>query len=237
MGRGMYNAMIHPLIPYAIRGAIWYQGESNAPRAWQYRKLFPAMIRDWRARWGQGNFPFYFVQLCPFNRHHTEWPELWEAQLKTLSVANTGMAVTTDIGNIHNIHPPNKQDVGKRLALWALAKDYGRSNLAFSGPLYKSMKVEGGKIRVQFDHSEGLKARDGKAMSWFAIAGKDRKFHPAQAVVDGNDLLVRSDKVTEPVAVRLGWSSVATPNLVNKAGLPASPFRTDDWPAVTLTRK
>jgi sialate O-acetylesterase len=236
MGRGIYNAMIHPLIPYGIRGAIWYQGESNAPRGIQYRKLFPTMIRDWRERWGQGDFPFYYVQLCPFNRHETEWPEVWEAQLMTLSVPNTGMAVTTDIGDINNIHPPNKQDVGKRLALWALAKDYGKTDLAYSGPLYKSMKVDGDKIRIAFDYAKGLKSRDEKPLSWFVIAGKDQKFHAAEATIDGDEVVIHSDKVSDPVAVRMGWSSIATPNLINEAGLPASPFRTDDWPAVSQGR-
>ena len=238
-GTGMFNAMIHPLIPFGIRGAIWYQGESNVSRAYQYRKLFPAMIRDWRTHWGQGDFPFYFVQLAPFNYggHNTSCAELWEAQAMTLSLVNTGMAVTTDIGHTGNIHPTNKQDVGKRLALWAFAKTYGQKNITYSGPLYKSMKIEGGAIRLTFDHTAGLASRDGGPLSWFTIAGEDRKFYPAVATVDGKTLLVRSDDVPKPAAVRFAWSGVAQPNLVNKAGLPASPFRTDDWPAVTAGAK
>ncbi len=235
-GTGMYNAMIHPVIPYRIRGAIWYQGESNSPRGYQYRTLFPDMIADWRERWGQGDFPFYYVQLCPFARHDHEWPELWEAQLMTLSVANTGMAVTTDIAEVHNIHPPNKQDVGLRLARWALAKDYGRDELVYSGPLYKSMRVDGDAVRLRFDHAEGLKSRDGQPLSWFTIAGEDQVFRPAVAVIEEGEVVVRGEGVKSPQAVRFGWLSTATPNLVNEAGLPASPFRTDDWPAVTAGR-
>jgi sialate O-acetylesterase len=236
-GRGMYNAMIHPLIPYGIRGAIWYQGESNAPRGYQYRKLFPALIQDWRTRWGQGDFPFLYVQLCPFNRHHDEWPEVWEAQLMTLKVPSTGMAVTTDIGDIHNIHPPNKQDVGKRLALWALAHTYGRKDIVYSGPLYKEMKIEGDKIRLTFDHGQGLKSRDSTPLTWFTIAGEDQKFHAAEATIDGDTVLVQTKEVAKPVAVRFGWSSIATPNLMNAAGLPASPFRTDAWKGVSAGRQ
>ncbi len=238
-GTGMFNAMINPLIPFGIRGAIWYQGESNVSRAFQYRKLFPAMIRDWRTHWGQGDFPFYFVQLAPFNYggFNTACAELWEAQAMTLSLANTGMAVTTDIGHTGNIHPTNKQDVGKRLALWAFAKTYGVKDITYSGPLYKSMKVEGGAIRLKFDHDAGLASRDGQPLSWFTIAGADRKFYTAVATVDGNTLLVSGDDVPKPVAVRFAWSGVAQPSFVNKAGLPASPFRTDDWPATTAGAK
>jgi len=236
-GRGMYNAMIHPLIPYAIRGAIWYQGESNCQRAVQYRKLFPAMIADWRKRWGQGDFPFYYVQLAPFDHHHAEWPELWEAQLMALKVPQTGMAVTTDIGELKNIHPLNKQEVGRRLALWALANTYGQKDLVYSGPLYRTMEVEQGKIRLQFDHAQGLKSRDGQPLNWFTIAGEDQQFKPATATIQGESVIVHSDEVKSPVAVRFGWSDVAQPNLVNGAGLPASPFRTDDWPAVTASAK
>lgn len=236
-GRGIYNAMIHPLIPFAIRGAIWYQGESNCLRAVQYRKLFPAMIADWRKRWGQGDFPFHYVQLAPFARHGSEWPELWEAQLMALKVPNTGMVVTTDIGEPGNIHPLNKQDVGRRLALCALANTYGQRDLAYSGPLYKSMQVDGSKIRLQFDHASGLKSRDGQPLNWFTIAGKDQQFKPATATIKGESIVVQSKAVPNPVAVRFGWSDVAQPNLVNEANLPASPFRTDDWPAVTASAR
>ena len=236
-GTGMYNNMIHPLIPYGIRGTIWYQGEGNCLRSYQYRKLFPALIADWRTRWGQGDFPFYYVQLSPFGRHQTEWPELWEAQFLTLKVPNTGMAVITDIGEPRNIHPLNKQGVGHRLALWALAKTYGKSDVAYSGPLYKSMQVEGDKIRLQFDHAKGLKSRDGKPLDWFTIAGEDRQFKPATATIDGDSVVVHSSEVKAPVSIRFGWSDVAQPNLVNGADLPASPFRTDDWPAVTANAR
>lgn len=237
-GTGMYNAMIHPLIPYGIRGVIWYQGESNCLRAEQYRKLFPALIRDWRSRWGEGDFPFYYVQLAPFARHKLEWPELWEAQRMTLSVPNTGMAVITDVGNVGNIHPPKKLEVGHRLALWALAKTYGRKDVVYSGPLYKSAQVEGNKIRIGFDHVEGgLASRDGKPLSWFTIAGEDKVFHPAVAEIEKDSIVVSSPEVPAPRQVRFGWDCVAEPNLMNKAGLPASPFRTDDWPGVTAGKK
>ena len=240
----LYNGMIHPIIPYAIKGAIWYQGESNRSRAQQYAKLFPAMIADWRKLWKEGDFPFYFVQLAPYkydkNKDALELPELWEAQAKTLTASkNTGMAVTTDIGNLADIHPKNKQDVGLRLALWALAKDYGKSDLEYSGPLYESSAIEGNKIRVKFKHAAGLMAKSGEPQL-FTIAGDDQKFVPAKAVIDGETVVVSSDAVAKPVAVRYGWSEWAEPekyNLFNKAGLPASPFRTDDFPQVTAGRK
>ncbi len=239
----LYNGMIAPLIPYAIRGAIWYQGESNIGAAYRYRTLFPAMIANWRADWGQGDFPFGFVQIAPYN-YHRDWktdpaccPELWEAQLLTLkSAPNTGMAVTTDIGNLTDIHPKNKQEVGRRLALWALANVYGKK-LVYSGPIYKSMAVEGDTIRLQFDHcGGGLTARDGKPLSDFTIAGADQEFVPAVATIDGDSIVVHSDKVAKPEAVRFAWRDDATPNLANKEGLPASPFRTDKWKGVTEGR-
>jgi sialate O-acetylesterase len=233
----LYNGMIAPLLPYAIRGAIWYQGESNASRAYQYRSLFPAMIANWRQDWGQGDFPFGFVQIAPFRYGKTDpacWAELCEAQRMTLdSVPNTGMAVTVDIGDVQNIHPRNKQDVGRRLALWALAKVYGR-DLVYSGPLYKSMAVAGDKIRLKFAHvGGGLAASDGKPLSEFTIAGADQKFVRAVAEIDGKAIVVHSDDVAQPAAVRFAWRDNAQPNLANKAGLPASPFRTDTWKGVT----
>jgi sialate O-acetylesterase len=245
----LYNGMIAPLIPYAIRGAIWYQGEANVGAAFKYRTLFPAMIADWRAEWGQGDFPFGFVQIAPFGyqvwgMNPTACAELWEAQRMTLDASpNTGMAVTVDIAdvnlihpkdnNFEGIHPKNKQDVGKRLALWALAKVYGR-DIVYSGPIYKSMAIENGKIRLQFDHlGGGLIANDGKPLSDFTIAGEDKKFVPAAAAIDGDSIVVHSDQVAKPVAVRYAWREDATPNLANKAGLPASPFRTDSWKGVT----
>jgi len=236
----LYNGMIHPLLPLRIQGAIWYQGESNVSRAEQYAKLFPAMITDWRQNWGERDFPFLFVQLAPFrygNRDPRECAEQWESQLKTLALANTGMAVTTDIGNIRDIHPKNKQDVGKRLALWALAKTYGR-DLAYSGPLYKSFAVEEGKIRICFDHAEGgLVAKGGTPLTHFEIAGEDEEFVPATATIDGSTVVVGSDQVGKPIAVRFAWTDTAEPNLFNAAGLPASPFRTDDFPLVTAGRR
>ncbi|MCZ6596879.1 MAG: 9-O-acetylesterase [Planctomycetota bacterium] len=229
----LHNGMIAPLVPFAIRGAIWYQGESNRPRSVQYRELFPAMIRDWRAKWGRGDFPFYFVQLAPFEYggDQGELSELREAQTMALAVPNTGMAVTMDIGNPKDIHPRNKQEVGRRLALWALARDYGREGLVHSGPLYRSMQIEGSTIRLSFDHAEGLVARHG-ALTHFTIAGKNREFHPAEAVTDGSTIVVSSIGVLRPVAARFAWGATDEPNLFNGAGLPAPSFRTDDWPAV-----
>jgi sialate O-acetylesterase len=239
---GLYNAMIAPLIPYGIRGAIWYQGESNASRAYQYRRLFPAMIKCWRQDWGQGNFPFLFVQLANFmavkpDPAESAWAELREAQLMTLALPNTGMAVIIDIGEADNIHPKNKQDVGRRLALWALAKTHAKK-LTYSGPLYKSMNVEAGKIILSFDHvGGGLVAQGGEPLKGFAIAGADRKFVWADAKIDGNTIVVSSDTVAEPVAVRYAWADNPVCNLYNKDGLPASPFRTDKWPGVTVENK
>jgi sialate O-acetylesterase len=229
----LYNAMIAPLIPYGIRGAIWYQGEENTSRHLQYRKLFPAMIDAWRRAWGQGDFPFYFVQLANYMQRldapsESDWAGLREAQRRTLARPNTGMAVTIDIGDAGNIHPPNKQDVGKRLALWAEAKLYGRRNLAYSGPLYKRMKVQGDTIAVSFDHAQGgLLAAGGGKLEGFAIAGADGKFVWANARIDGERVVVSSPQVRKPRAVRYGWADNPAVNLTNRAGLPASPFQTD----------
>ncbi len=232
----LYNGMISPLLPFAIRGAIWYQGESNAGRAEQYLTLFPTMIRNWRDKWGQGDFPFLFVQLAPFRYGGADprnCAELRETQRLTLElVPNTGMAVTTDIGNVKDIHPKNKQEVGKRLALWALAKTYGE-NLVYSGPLYDSMSIEGDKIRVKFKHAGGGLAAKGGPLAHFTIAGKDGEFVPAAATIDGDTVVVHSDQVAKPAAVRFGWADDAEPNLFNKERLPASPFRTDDFEMVT----
>ncbi len=231
----LYNGMIAPVIPLAIRGAIWYQGESNSIRAEQYRTLFPAMITNWRDKWGQGDFPFLFVQLAPFDYGERDprcLPETWEAQVLALDLPNTGMAVTTDVGNIRDIHPKNKQEVGRRLALWALAKTHGR-DVVYSGPLYESMAVEGDKIRIRFQHVDGgLVAEDGP-LTHFTIAGEDGQCVPAEAEIDGDAVVVHSDQVEKPVAVRFGWTDTAEPNLFNQAGLPASPFRTDDFEMVT----
>ena len=239
---GLYNGMVAPLVPYAIKGAIWYQGESNASRAYQYRSLFAAMIRDWRAAWNQGDFPFVFVQLANFmptapEPGDSDWAELREAQLMTLSLPNTGMAVITDIGEADDIHPRNKQDVGARLGLAAGHLAYGRKG-EFSGPVYRAMTREGNRIRVHFDHDgRGLAAKYGQPLKGFAIAGKDRKFVWAKAVIQGNTVLVSSDQVPEPAAVRYGWANNPVCNFFNTEGLPATPFRTDDWPGVTVENK
>jgi sialate O-acetylesterase len=238
----LYNAMIYPFIQYSIRGAIWYQGESNAGRAYQYRSLFPALIKDWRKNWGGGDLPFYFVQLANFMKasdgpEESAWAELREAQLKTLSLPKTGMAVAIDIGDPVDIHPKNKQEVGRRLALIALANTYNQK-VSYSGPLYQSSKVEGNKITLSFTHTDGgLKTKGGSVLSGFAIAGADKKFHWANATISGNQVIVSSDNVTSPVAVRYSWANNPNGNLYNAADLPASPFRTDDWQGVTVNNK
>ncbi|MGA2679501.1 MAG: sialate O-acetylesterase [Sedimentisphaerales bacterium] len=238
---GLYNGMIVPILPYGIRGAIWYQGESNAWRAYQYRTLFPAMIKNWRDAWHQGDFPFLFVQLANYMEPEpqpveSDWAELREAQLMTLSsVPNTGMAVTIDIGE-PDIHPKNKQDVGKRLALWALAKTYGK-NIVYSGPIYKSMKVDGNNVVLAFDDVGGGLVAKGDSLKGFAIAGADRKFVWADAKIKGDTIVVSSDKVASPVSVRYAWEKNPVCNLYNKEGLPATPFRTDTWPGITAGKR
>lgn len=228
----LYSGMISPIKHYTIRGALWYQGESNRGRAAQYRTLFPALIKDWRETWGIGDFPFYFVQIAPFRYGNDtgQTAEVREAQMLTLKVPNTGMAVTMDIGNPTDIHPDNKQDVGKRLALWALAQTYGKTGFEYSGPLYKAMSVEGDKIRLRFDHpGAGLSAKDG-SLKAFLVAGADKQFHKASATIEGDSVVVSSPKVSRPVAVRYSWGDADVGTLFNKDGLPASSFRTDDWP-------
>jgi len=237
----LYNGMLLALIPYGLRGAIWYQGETNAGRAYQYRELFPLMIKNWRSDWGQGDFPFYFVQLANFmavkdQPGDSAWAELREAQTMTLKLPHTGQAVIIDIGEAGDIHPKNKQDVGKRLALWALAKDYGK-NVVYAGPTYKSMAAHGNQVEICFDHvGGGLVAQGGAPLRGFAVAGDDKKFVWADATIVGDKVVVSSSSVAKPVAVRYAWADNPLCNLYNKEGLPAGPFRTDDWPGVTAPK-
>jgi len=234
---GLFNGKIAPLLPYRIRGIIWWQGEYNSGRGEQYRKLFPALIRDWRDRWGLGDLPFYFVQLQnlyisqPSDAHYTE---LREAQLFTrLNVPNTGMVVACDFGDRENIHPPNKQEAGRRLARIALRRLYGQKLLIDNGPLYQGYQVEGAKIRVAFTETAGgLLVKNSPKLASFEIAGADRHFVAAEAAIDGKTVVVWSDAVSYPVAVRYGWTNFDDPlcTLYNTGNLPASPFRTDDWP-------
>jgi sialate O-acetylesterase len=238
---GLFNGMIAPLIPYAIRGAAWYQGESNARKAYQYRMLLPAVIKSWREAWGEGDFQFLIVQLPNYGAHGVQadenaWAELREAQLMALQVPNTGLAVTIDLGEADDLHPHQKAEVGRRLALWALGTTYG-GDIVYSGPLYDAMKIENNRIRLSFKHAAGgLEARRG-TLRGFAIAGVDKHFHGAEAIIDGNTVLVSSPEVSDPVAVRYAWGGNPDCNLYNQEGLPASPFRTDDWPGVTMNGK
>ncbi len=265
---GLYNGMIAPLTKFPIRGAIWYQGESNSGAAIKYRTVFPALIKDWRAKWGQPEMPFLFVQLANFMARADQptescWAELREAQLMTLALPKTGMAVTIDIGDAVDIHPKNKQDVGKRLELAALAQAYGK-DVIYSGPIYKSMKIKGNRVRLSFDHVDGgLKARlnelvwishispkspgnptdqvdRGEKLVGFSIAGEDRKFVWANAFIVGDTVVVWSEKVDKPKAVRYAWADNPACNLYNQKDhasyLPASPFRTDDWPVLTTDK-
>ena len=232
---GLYNAMIAPLIPFAMRGAIWYQGESNAGRAMEYRTLFPAMITDWRERWGEGDFPFLLVQLAPFQKisdqpMESSWAELREAQLMTQeNLPNVAQAVITDVGEENDIHPTHKIPVGERLELAALKLAYGQ-DLEWLGPVYDRMSVEGDAIRLSFGHLGGGLVARGGPLTGFTIAGEDGVFHNANARIDADTIVVHSDQVDRPVAVRFGWANYPVVNLWNRAGLPATPFRTDDWP-------
>ncbi len=240
---GLYNAMIHPLVPFGIRGALWYQGEANLGDGMLYYEKMKALIGGWRKVWGQGDFPFYYVQLAPYRYR---WgppqpyrlPEIWKAQVASLSIPNTGMAATVDISDLEDIHPKNKQEVGRRLALWALAKTYGRSDLVYSGPLYKSMEVEGERVRITFEHvGGGLRTSDEREPDWFEIAGADKTFAKAEAKIEADTVVVWSEKVKEPSAVRFGWHEEAEPSLMNKEGLPASPFHTDGWPGTAMEKE
>jgi Domain of unknown function (DUF303). len=246
----LYNGMIAPLIPYAFKGAIWYQGESNAGRADQYRRLFADMIRNWRQDWGEGDFTFLAVQLAPYDKVKkrpletimekpvdSDWAELREAQLlATKTEPKVGMAVITDVGEKDDVHPKKKEPVGARLALAARGIAYGQK-IEYSGPVFKSMKVMDGKAILSFSHADsGLEARDGD-LKGFAICGPDKKFVWAKAETEGDIVIVSSPEVSDPVAVRYGWADFPVVNLWNKAGLPATPFRTDDFPMITAAKK
>lgn len=233
---GLYNAMIAPLLNLRIKGVIWYQGESNAGRPIEYRKLFPAMINDWRKNWKLGEFPFLFVQLPNFMEakkqpSESNWALLREAQFKTLSLPNTAIAVTIDLGEWNDIHPLKKEDVGKRLALAAEKVAYGEENIVYSGPVYKSMQVDGNKVRIKFNHiGSGLMAKGESELKGFAIAGADKKFMWADSRIENDEVIVWSEKIANPVAVRYAWAdNPDSANLYNKEGLPALPFRTDDF--------
>ena len=237
----IYNGVLHPTIGYGIRGAIWYQGESNASRAYQYRDLFPLMIQHWRDGWEQGDFPFYWVQLADFRAEvsdpgESNWPELREAQTMTMDrLPNVGQAVIIDVGEGRDIHPRNKQTVGNRLARWALANDYG-FDILYRSPTYTSMKQDGNKIVLTFDSvGQGLYSFDIRTPQGFAIAGKDKKFVWAKAeITDKDEVTVWSDSVNAPVAVRYAWAENPICNMFSREGLPMTPFRTDDWPGVTV---
>lgn len=225
----LYNGMIAPLIPYNIKGAIWYQGESNVGRAEEYKELFPTMIKNWREDWGIGDFPFYFVQIAPWNYGEESNSELLrEAQMMSLSVPNTGMAVTLDIGNPDDIHPAKKFEVGNRLALWALAKNYGK-DIPFSGPVYDSFQIENEKIILSFKYAEsGLVINEINSSNNFVIAGSDMVFKKAEVKAEGDKLIVYNSEIKDPAAVRYCWDNVSAATLFNKDGLPASSFRTDN---------
>jgi sialate O-acetylesterase len=245
----LYNAMIQPLVPFAIKGAIWYQGESNAGNPMQYRVLFPAMIKDWRRVWGEGDFTFLWVQLANFMKRDDQptqsdggWPGLREAQNMTLALPNTGQAVIIDIGEGPDIHPKNKDDVGNRLALAGLKIAYGK-DIVYSGPTYDSMSVNGNQVKIKFKNIGGglvigaapairldqPAAKPLDKLVGFAIAGADKNFVWANAKIEGDSVVVWADGVSKPVAVRYAWANNPECNLYNKEGLPASPFRTDDW--------
>jgi sialate O-acetylesterase len=240
----LYHGMLEPVIPFGIKGALWYQGESNAGRAYQYREIFPLMIQDWRKQWGQGDFPFLWVQLANFKQPvdkpgDSDWAELREAQSMTLSLPNTAQAVIIDRGEADDIHPRDKWTVAERLAVAAKKTAYGMDEV-YSGPTFQKMEVEGTKARIIFDNlGSGLKINDKYGyVKGFAVAGEDRIFHWANAYQDGNDIIVYSEKVSQPVAVRYGWADNPDDvNVYNAEGLPASPFRTDAWEGITLGKK
>jgi len=224
----LYNGMVSGLVPFAIKGAIWYQGCSNVGEGMQYLEKTKALVKGWRQVWGQGDFPYYLVQLAPYNygNNAQNLPGIWEAQAAVPSaIPNTGYAVINDIGNVKDIHPRNKQDVGLRLANQALNRTYGKTDVTWSGPVYKSFAVEGANVRITFDHAEGLKTRDGKAPDWFEVCGANGQFKPATAVIDGATVVLSHPDITAPTAARFAWDQSAEPNLVNAAGLPTGAFR------------
>lgn len=240
----LYNAMVNPLVPYAMQGVLWYQGEANVWRAKQYKKAFPLLISDWRTKFKQGNFPFYFVQLSTFDefggnsQKGSRWAELREAQSETLKLPNTGMVVTTDIGNAKDIHPTNKQDIGLRLAAIAMNNIYGKKQV-HSGPTYKSQEIKGNQIILTFDNiGSGLSTPNNVELKGFEIAGADKVFHSAKSIIKDNKVIVSSDQVQNPVAVHYGWADDDTAiNLFNKEKFPASQFRTDNWEMITANEK
>ncbi|MCB1062695.1 MAG: sialate O-acetylesterase [Verrucomicrobiae bacterium] len=236
----IFAGVVHPTLGYGIKGVIWYQGESNAGRAWEYAELFPFMIEQWRAEWGQGDFPFYWVQLADFKAEvdapgDAQWAELRESQSKTLSLPNTGEAVIIDIGEANDIHPKNKLDVAARLVRWALAKDYGFTNIEPQSPTYLEMAIEGNKAKLSFDHvGSGLRTFDVNDVRGFAICGEDHQWVWADAKITGKDTIeVWSDAVPAPVAVRYAWADNPVCNVLSKEGLPMNPFRTDDFRMIT----
>jgi sialate O-acetylesterase len=235
----LFNSMINPLIPYGIKGFLWYQGESNAEEAYNYRELFPMLITDWRKQWQQGKLPFLYVQLANYMERkplptESEWAELREAQTMALSLPNTGMACTIDIGDAGTVHPLNKQEVGRRLALIAHKTVYKQDDIISSGPIYKSYQKEGNRIRIRFSSiGSGLLTSDGEEAKGFAIAGDDKQFHWAKAVIEDNEVVVYCDEVENPEAVRYAWADNPECNLINSEGLPVIPFRTDDWKGIT----
>ncbi len=236
----LYNAMINPLIPFAIKGVIWYQGESNTERSYEYRKTFTLLIKSWRDSWDEGDFPFYFVQLASFNANYgnsnsgSTWAELRESQTEALKLKNTGMSVTTDIGNAIDIHPKNKQDVGKRLSAIALNKTY-KFNNEFRGPVFKNFNVEDNKVTVKYKNQNPELISNDSIIYGFEVAGEDQVFYPAEAQIINNEIIAYSEKVTKPVAIRYAWADNSlNSNLFNKSGFPAEPFRSDRWELKTL---
>jgi sialate O-acetylesterase len=225
----LYNAMIAPLTPYTLKGAIWYQGETNVGRSAQYVRLKSMLINDWRTQFENGEMPFYFVQLAPWHNNNVEGSssaKIRDAQRRTLSIAHTGMAVTLDIGNVDNIHPANKTDVGERLALWALANDYGKQ-IPYSGPLYESFSVEGNKLTLTFSHVDGGLVLKDQVPGQFELAGDDGVFYPAKAVVEGNQIVLTSPRVAKPINARYAYKNGSEASLFNGAGLPAASFTTE----------